>query len=282
MVPKKIQITLDEEQLAALDAMMKPGLSNNDWTMHFMKAMPLWMALDLAYKDAVELPEGSQYYSVGAKLTPEEENKVLKNIIDRLEWRIRGLVVRDMLNQQMAPLQGEKWAGVIADLALIPETVTIHCTEDNSGYPFTLTIRDIVAIRAMRRVKRIYIRNNVAGGDFVKFVEANISFDDLLPQLQKNALLLQAVNRSTIINIMEYKQMPSDTFALNDELTKQVGNNPAFKAILKVKKDSKFNKDKYEKCRWEIDHYINSIRNMETVDGKLKMLARYKNSLPVS
>ena len=180
MTPKKIEIVLDDEQLIALDAIMKPDISTDERTLLFIKVLPLLIALDAAYKDGADLTNERIKNTISDQLTPEEENVILKRIVDRLEWRIRGLMVRDMLNQQISSLQGEKMAGVIADVALIPETVKIHCTEDNHGYDCTLTIRDIIAIKSIGRIKRIYIRNNVVGGDFVKYVEANIGFEELL------------------------------------------------------------------------------------------------------
>jgi hypothetical protein len=282
MVPKKVEFVIDDEQLKALDAILKPGVPDDDRALLFMKVLPLLMTLNAAYTDGATLANEHVKKTMGDKLTPEEENIILKSIIDRLEWRVRGLIVRDMLNQQMSSLHGEKMAGVVADLALIPETVKVHCTEDGHGYDYTLTIRDIIAIKSIGRIKRIYIRNNVAGGDFVKYVEANIGFEDLLEQLQKKALLLQIANRSSVFNMLEYKFLAPDTFTINSELGKKLKDIPAFEPILTVVVDSKFNKEQYESSRWEIDHYVNHVRNMETADAKLKILSRYKNSLPVS
>ncbi len=252
---KIVTLEIDADTLETLGKLISVAMSSEETMELASKVLPLSVALQIAH----EVSKPNNVAKATRKLPLKHEIQYLKNVVERQQWRISGLMINQMLAEQTSKLAGANLGAALGNLMWDPAPAPLHCTSGGSGEDFVVKAANIYAIEAHRKTKKIYLIKPiqpVIGGKYRHFIETDSDLDDLLRQLQGNSNLLFRVHKSYAINILEYTLPIPGTFCINE-----TPSDIIYSTILKVKTDIKFDAIEYQRQVMRIGEYYDSLSN---------------------
>ncbi len=270
---KIIKVQIDNEILESLEELISKAGSNENTTLLAIKVTRLLISLKAEFdggiiNDDPKIPK--------KKITQKKEIETLNYIIERLKWRISGLMVNNMMSNQLSKVAGANMTAAAADIIFNPAAVNISCTVERKMEDFPIKVRDIYAIVGEGNLKRILLKQPIKlhRGKMLYFIEPNMSFDDLLWTLQKGEKIIMRVHKSFALNLFEYTYSNKDGFELIDSPTDNI-----FDEIRKVKTDSEFEKLLYRKQIIRMNEYHSLAKKVYDNTRKMEKILEYMKSL---
>lgn len=135
-----------------------------------------------------------------------------------------------------------------ADYLLFPDPIDIHGTKDKHGLDFRVAVNEIVAIESAGRVKKIHLTKPLLASDGEKhtIIQVNdnkVSFKSLMEKIQGKYKWLFQVNKSIVLSVMHYDLVKGPAFLLR----KEIPSLKAEKLLRKIRTDSTFNQEDFDK-----------------------------------
>lgn len=253
----------DENKLIKLDV----GISEIEALGNVIARLPKTDVPDVELLKAVSLLNGlvteyEQADEVGALEKPKrilskvKEVEHLNAVIERLKWKIRGLMAIPILQGGMNFYAKENNTAAAMDLLYDPDEVPIHCTSEYSGEDFMVKPRSIIAIESDGKKKTVYLKTPVRpiqGGTLRYKLELETDMESLLQAINtKSQVIVMRIGNRYAVNVFEYVFSKPGKFVFAGEKL-----DPKFKLKKELDIDSKFDPMLYHKVTSEFENYQN-------------------------
>ena len=243
-----------------------------------LKAISLLNALATEYELADEVGALEKPKRILSKVKEVEH---LNAVIERLKWKIRGLMAIPILHGGMNFYTTENNTAAAMDLLYDPDEVPIHCTSEHSGEDFMVKPRSIIAIESDGKKKTVFLKSPVRplqGGTLRYKLELENDMESLLQAINRSsqAIVMRISNRYAV-NIFEYVFSKPGKFVFAGEKL-----DPKFKLKKELDIDSKFDPMLYHKATSEFENYQNltslfldNMTKMRVINERIKYFQEF-------
>lgn len=200
-----------------------------------------------------------------------KEVEHLNAVVERLKWKIRGLMAIPMLQSAIDFCSRENNNAVALDWIFDPKEVSIHCTSEHSGEDFIIKPRSVIAIESDGKKKIIFLKSPVRplqGGTLRYKLELDSDMESVLQAInQTSQVIVMRISNRYTVNIFEYAFSKPGKFVFAGQKL-----DSKFKLDKELDIDSRFDPMLYHKATSEFENYQNLMSRFQDNMTKMRVI----------